>query len=192
METSIICSGFGGQGALFAGQILAYAAMESDKHVTWIPSYGPEMRGGTAHCTVVIADEPVASPLVRNPDCVIAINLPSADKYEPLVKSGGLMIVNSDLVTRVMERNDILTIMISGNALAQEAGDMALVNMVMLGALVALSNVVEFAAVEKALRGHLPSRHQGMLGADLRALHDGYDYGCGLRTHPIVIPVLKP
>ena len=192
METSIICSGFGGQGALFAGQILAYAAMESNKQVTWIPSYGPEMRGGTAHCTVIIADEPVASPLVRNPDCVVAMNLPSTDKYEPLVKSGGLMIVNSDLVTRAMERNDIRTIMISGTALAQGAGDLELVNMVMLGALVALTNVVKFAAVENALRGHLPLHHQEMLRADLRALRKGYDYGCGLRTQPIDATALKP
>ncbi|MFZ1767603.1 MAG: 2-oxoacid:acceptor oxidoreductase family protein, partial [Caldilinea sp.] len=92
METSIIISGFGGQGALFAGQLLAYAAMESGKEVTWIPSYGPEMRGGTAHCTVVIGDEPVGSPLVRNSDCVVAMNLPSVDKYEPLLKAEGRLI----------------------------------------------------------------------------------------------------
>ena len=85
METSIIISGFGGQGALFAGQLLAHAALESDREVTWIPSYGPEMRGGTAHCTVIVADEPIGSPLVRNPHCVIALNLPSVDKYETQV-----------------------------------------------------------------------------------------------------------
>ncbi len=100
METSIIISGFGGQGALFAGQLLAHAALESGREVTWIPSYGPEMRGGTAHCTVIVGDEPIGSPLVRNPHCVIALNLPSADKYEPLVQAGGILIADGTVVRR--------------------------------------------------------------------------------------------
>ena len=93
-ETSIIISGFGGQGTLFAGQVLAYAALDNGLEVTWIPSYGPEMRGGTAHCTVIIGDEPIGSPLVRNPDVVLALNLPSVDKYEYLVPEDGLLVAN--------------------------------------------------------------------------------------------------
>ena len=95
MHTEILVSGFGGQGALFAGQLLAYAALDAGLHVTWIPSYGPEMRGGTAHCTVIVSDEPIGSPLVRRPGCVIALNLPSFEKYEPLVKPGGWLVYNS-------------------------------------------------------------------------------------------------
>ena len=100
MQNEIIIAGFGGQGVLFAGQLLAYAAMDEGKEVTWIPSYGPEMRGGTANCTVVIADEEIGSPLVRNPKAVLVMNLPSLDKYEPLVKEGGVLVVNSSMVPR--------------------------------------------------------------------------------------------
>ena len=94
MQKEIIISGFGGQGSLFAGQVLAYAAMDMGKEVTWIPSYGPEMRGGTANCTVVIADEEIGSPLVKHPPYVIALNLPSLDKYEPIMQTGGYLVVN--------------------------------------------------------------------------------------------------
>ncbi len=100
MHEEIIFSGFGGQGALFAGQLLAYAALDAGLHVTWIPSYGPEMRGGTAHCTVVVSDEPIGSPLVTRPGAVVALNLPSFEKYEPLVRPGGLMVYNSSLIER--------------------------------------------------------------------------------------------
>ena len=100
MHQEIIFSGFGGQGALFAGQLLAYAALDSGLQVTWIPSYGPEMRGGTAHCTVIVADEPIGSPLVHRPAAVVALNLPSFEKYEPRVKPGGLMVYNESLFRR--------------------------------------------------------------------------------------------
>ncbi len=100
MQTEIILSGFGGQGIMFAGQILTYAAMDAGKEVTWIPSYGPEMRGGTANCTVVIADEEIGSPVVKNPDAVLAMNLPSLDKYEPMVKPGGVLVINASMVDR--------------------------------------------------------------------------------------------
>ncbi len=133
METSIIISGFGGQGALFAGQLLAHAALESGREVTWIPSYGPEMRGGTAHCTVIVGDEPIGSPLVRNPHCVIALNLPSADKYEPLVQAGGILIADGTVVRRAFQRDDILTLAVPAHAIAIQLGDSRLVNVTMLG-----------------------------------------------------------
>src|SRR3954463_12518892 len=107
MQYDIIFSGFGGQGALFASQLLAYAAMDQGRYVTWIPSYGPEMRGGTAHCTVIISDEEIGSPLVRNPSAVVALNPPSLEKYTPLVKSGGVLIVDSALTSQRAERDDI-------------------------------------------------------------------------------------
>ena len=176
METSIIISGFGGQGALLAGQVLAYAAMESGKEVTWIPSYGPEMRGGTAHCTVVIGDEPVGSPLVRNPDCVIAMNLPSVDKYEPLVKAGGRLIYDSSLVKRSLRRDDILAAPVPAHDIALRCGSQQLVNIAMLGALIGLHPLVELAAVEQALRTHLPQRHAELLRPNILALHAGAAY----------------
>ncbi len=176
METSIIISGFGGQGALFSGQVLAYAAMESDKEVTWIPSYGPEMRGGTAHCTVVVGDETVGAPLVRNPNCVIAMNLPSVDKYEPLVKVGGLLLYDSTLVKRTLRRNDIAGVAVPAHDIALRCGSHQLVNIVMLGALLARCPLVELVAVEEALRAHLPDRHADLLRPNIVALHAGAAY----------------
>jgi 2-oxoglutarate ferredoxin oxidoreductase subunit gamma len=173
MQTDIVISGFGGQGALFAGQVLAYAAMEAGYHVSWIPSYGPEMRGGTAHCTVVIADDEIGSPLVRCPSAVIAMNMPSLDKYEPLIPSGGLLVFNSSLATRPAVRTDIRVIAIPANALAESLGHTRLANIVMAGALLAATKVLPLDAVEKALAAHLPERHRDLLKANTLALHRG-------------------
>lgn len=176
MEKAILIAGFGGQGALLAGQLLAYAAMASARQVTWLPSYGPEMRGGTAHCTVVISDEPIGSPLVRNPDAVIAMNAPSAAKYAPLVKAGGLLIVNSDLVTQASQRPDLHVLAIPASQLAERAGDLRLVNTVMLGALVEQTGILPLHVLEQALIDHLPARHRDLLAANRRALHEGAIY----------------
>jgi 2-oxoglutarate ferredoxin oxidoreductase subunit gamma len=176
METSIIISGFGGQGALFAGQVLAHAALDHGLEVTWIPSYGPEMRGGTAHCTVIVADEPIGSPLVRSPDCVIAMNLPSFDKYEPLVKSGGLILADSELVPRRLARTDVRGVFMPAREIALRHGDQRLVNIAMLGALVALIDLMPLAAAEAALRSHLPERHHHLLEANVQALHEGASF----------------
>src|SRR5690348_8567104 len=107
MQQDIIFSGFGGQGALFAGQLLAYAAMDAGHNVTWIPSYGPEMRGGTAHCTVIVSDAPIGSPLVRRPTNVVALNNPSVERYEPLLTTGGNLIYNASLAVHPIVRSDI-------------------------------------------------------------------------------------
>ena len=176
METSIIISGFGGQGALFAGQLLAHAALEAGREVTWIPSYGPEMRGGTAHCTVIVGDEPIGSPLVRNPHCVIALNLPSADRYEPLVQAGGVLIADSTVVRRPFQREDILTLAVPAHTIAIQLGDQRLVNVTMLGALLQVCNVLSLAAVEDALRKQLPVRHRHLLPANISALHAGAEW----------------
>ena len=132
MQTEIIISGFGGQGVLFAGQLLAYAAMEQNLQVTWIPSYGPEMRGGTANCTVIISDEEIGSPVVGSPKVALALNLPSLDKYEPLIKTGGLLIVNASMVDRSPRRTDIQTVMIPASEIAESLGDKRMTNMVCL------------------------------------------------------------
>lgn len=173
MQTDVIISGFGGQGALFAGQVLAYAAMDSGLKVTWIPSYGPEMRGGTAHCTVIISDEEIGSPLVRNPGAAIALNLPSYDKYELLVKSGGVLLVNRSLAARPAQRSDIRTIGIAANEIAEQLGSARLANLVMVGGLLAATHVLAPAAVEDALALHLPARHKSLLEANRLALRRG-------------------
>lgn len=182
MHEEIIISGFGGQGALFAGQLLAYAGMQTGKHVTWIPSYGPEMRGGTAHCTVVVSDEPVGAPLVRHPSAVIALNRPSLDKYEPLVKPGGVLIYNSSLINRSVTRSDIRAIPVPANDISVQetaaytedgSGDARIANVVMLGALLAATGVLSLEAVEAALEAHLPERHRHWLEPNRAALHRG-------------------
>jgi 2-oxoglutarate ferredoxin oxidoreductase subunit gamma len=176
MQTEIVIAGFGGQGVLFAGQVLAYAAMDNDMKVTWIPSYGPEMRGGTANCTVIISEEEIGSPLVRNPRAVIAMNLPSLDKYEPLLIEGGSLIVNASLVDRPIERDDIQCTLITANEIAESLGDKRMTNMVMVGALLAQIPVLPIEAIEKALEDHLPERHIKLLPLNFEALRAGYNF----------------
>jgi 2-oxoglutarate ferredoxin oxidoreductase subunit gamma len=175
MQKEIIISGFGGQGVLFAGQVLAYAAMDAGKQVTWIPSYGPEMRGGTANCTVVIADQEIGSPLVKNPPLAIALNLPSFDKYEALMRVGGTLVVNQSMVNRDAKRTDINVIFVPANEIAEEIGDKRLTNMVTVGALSAVLSEVTLEGVEAALKGHLPARHQRLLPMNYEALRRGHE-----------------
>jgi 2-oxoglutarate ferredoxin oxidoreductase subunit gamma len=175
MQKEIIISGFGGQGVLFAGQVIAYAAMDSGKEVTWIPSYGPEMRGGTANCTVVIADNEIGSPLVKNPPLVIALNLPSYDKYESMMQTGGTLVVNQSMVDRGAKRTDINTVFVAANEIAEQIGDKKLTNMVAVGALLAALPEVTVEALETALKTHLPARHQHLLPKNYAALRRGFE-----------------
>jgi 2-oxoglutarate ferredoxin oxidoreductase subunit gamma len=175
MQKEIIIAGFGGQGVLFSGQVVAYAAMDVGKEVTWIPSYGPEMRGGTANCTVVIADEEIGSPLVKNPPLGIALNLPSFDKCEETLASGGTLIVNQSMVDRAAKRTDLDVIMVPCNDIAEEIGDKKLVNMVAIGALLTVLPEITVQDVEKALEGHLPARHKHLLPKNYEALKRGYE-----------------
>lgn len=174
MQKEVLIAGFGGQGVLFAGQVLAYAAMDTGHEVTWIPSYGPEMRGGTANCTVVIADEEIGSPLVKNPPAVIALNLPSFDKYEPLVKPGGVLVVNESMVDRKAVRTDITVIYVPGNEIAEATGDRRLLNMVMVGALLARFDELKLEDVKAALKAHLPAKHQKLIPNNFEAIDKGY------------------
>jgi len=176
MQTEIVIAGFGGQGVLFAGQVLAYAGMDNGKEVTWIPSYGPEMRGGTANCTVIISDEEIGSPLVRNPRGVIAMNLPSLEKYEPLLIEGGSLIVNTSLINRSIERDDVQYVLIPANEIAESLGDKRMTNIVMVGALLAQIPVLPIEAIEKALEDHLPERHKKLLPLNFEALRAGDEF----------------
>ncbi len=173
MQEEIIISGFGGQGSLFAGQLLAYAVMEQGLHVTWIPSYGPEMRGGKARCTVVVADEEIGSPLVRRPSAVIALNLPSMEAFDPVVKPGGVLVVNSSLVPEKSERDDIDVFYVPATDMAEDLGNTRMANVICLGALVEATGVVSLEAIEQALDNHLPKRHRDLLELNKKALHKG-------------------
>jgi 2-oxoglutarate ferredoxin oxidoreductase subunit gamma len=176
MQTEIILSGFGGQGIMFAGQVISYAAMDSGREVTWIPSYGPEMRGGTANCTVVIANEEIGSPVVKNPDAALAMNLPSLDKYEPLVKPGGALVINASMVDRPARRTDITVVAVPCNEIAEEIGSPRLANMVAIGALLACLKVLTLADLEAALNNHMPGRHKNLLPKNVEALSRGAEY----------------
>ena len=173
MEKNIVISGFGGQGTLFAGQVLAYAALDAGKHVTWIPSYGPEMRGGTARCTVTISDEPIGSPLTRNPAIALAMNLPSLNLYEPLMANNGLVIVNASLIPRKMDRKDLRDYYIPAAGMAEKLGNSRLANMVMVGAMLEAEEVLPLEAVKRALAEHLPKRHHKTLPGNFKAMDEG-------------------
>jgi len=175
-EYSIIISGFGGQGTLFAGQVLTYAAMDNGYEVTWIPSYGPEMRGGTAHCTVTIADEEIGSALTRNPYAVIALNLPSVDKYEMMIPPGGIMVANQSLMNRNLVRDDITNVLIPASKMAEQLGNTQMANMVAVGALLAHLPVLSVEAIEQALKDHLPARKQKWLPANVEAIRAGFAF----------------
>jgi 2-oxoglutarate ferredoxin oxidoreductase subunit gamma len=176
MQTEIILAGFGGQGIMFAGQLLTYAGMEAGKEVTWIPSYGPEMRGGTANCTVIIADEPIGAATVKNPKAVLAFNLPSFDKYEPLVARGGVLIANGSLINRSFNRNDLITVMPPANEIAESLGDKRLTNMVMLGALLEKLPILSIETIVKTLEHQLPPRRKHLLHSNHEALTMGVNY----------------
>jgi 2-oxoglutarate ferredoxin oxidoreductase subunit gamma len=168
-----IFSGFGGQGALFAGQLLAYAGMAEDLYVTWIPSYGPEMRGGTANCTVILSEEEIGAPIIRHPTTAVVLNRPSMEKYEPLVKSGGLLIVNDSLVDIPGEREDIRIIRISASDIATELGNPRMANMVLLGALLQATGIVSLDTVVQQLEEHLSERQRKWLEPNKKALEKG-------------------
>lgn len=182
MQSEILIAGFGGQGVLFAGQILAFAGMDAGKEVTWMPSYGPEMRGGTANCTVIIADDEIGSPLALNPKAVLAMNLPSLDKYENMVDPGGVLIVNSSLVNRGVERTDISSLLIPAQEIAEIIGNRRLANIVMLGALLDKQPILSLEAIEQALDTHLPERHRRLLPANIQALRKGAAFSRGELT----------
>jgi len=173
MHQEIIISGFGGQGALFAGQLLAYGALEEGRHVTWIPSYGPEMRGGTANCTVIISDEEIGSPLVRHPTAALVMNPPSFDRFEPAMKEDGVLVVNASLISTVSQRTDIRVIAIQANEIGAELGTPQMANVVMVGAMLAATGVLKFETLDKVLEEHISARHRDKIEANKKALRRG-------------------
>jgi len=174
-EEEIIMAGFGGQGIMSMGQMLAYAGMLAGKNVSWLPSYGPEMRGGTANCTVVISDAQVASPVVSRPSSVVAMNPPSLDKFEPMLRPGGLLIINSSMCHRKAKRTDIRVLDLPATAIADGLGDGRVANMVVLGALIAATGIVGADSVKKSLRKVLPERRHNLIPLNEKALALGME-----------------
>ncbi len=173
MYEQVIISGFGGQGVLFAAQVLAYAGMKEGRHVTWLPSYGVEMRGGTARCTVTISDEPIGSPITNSPTMAVVMNPPSMEKFEPLVKPGGYLIINDSLVPAPCARKDITAIRVPANDMAKEIGNERLANMVLLGALRKATGIVSFDSLVKALEENIPERRRHLLEPNVKAIERG-------------------
>lgn len=173
MQTSVIIAGFGGQGVLFAGLLLAYGAMDKELYVTWYPSYGPEMRGGTASATVVIGDEEIGSPVVLYPDAVIALNLPSFRKYETLVKPGGVLVYNSSLISEECKRTDIHYVAVPANAIAVEIGDARVANAVAVGALAAATDILPLEVLIETVDKHMPPARRATVLPNQEALRRG-------------------
>ncbi|MCQ2354138.1 MAG: 2-oxoacid:acceptor oxidoreductase family protein [Clostridia bacterium] len=169
-------SGFGGQGILFAGKFLAYKGLTEEKQVSWLPSYGPEMRGGTASCSVIVSDDPVGSPIVSNPDILVAMNLPSLDRYEDSVVPGGMIFMDSTLIEREVRRKDVKVFAVPATALASENGFPTLANMILMGKI--LNELGEFGAegVDAALRKVISAKHADMLEVNFKAMKIGADH----------------
>ena len=171
--TQILIAGFGGQGVLFAGKFLAYKGLIADKQVSWLPSYGPEMRGGTANCSVIISDEPVGSPIVSNPDILIAMNLPSLDKFESTVTSGGMIFADSTLIERKVVRDDVKVFYIPATQLASDNGTPTLANMIIIGKVLKEIGEYDEENITAALKKVISAKRADMLEINLGAMRLG-------------------
>ncbi len=175
MERFII-AGFGGQGVMLAGKIAIQAGLSLGRNVTYIPSYGAEVRGGTAHCHVIISEEEIASPIIVQPDACLVMNSPSLAKFTGRVRTGGLLVINSSLVEEPAGREDIHELRIPVNRIAEDRGNIKAANMAMLGAYIRHSSLLSIAAVHKSLQEFLPARHRDLMEINQAALQDGYDH----------------
>lgn len=173
MLEEVIIAGFGGQGVMLMGRLLAYAGMLEGKNVAWMPSYGPEMRGGTANCTVIISSEEIASPVVPYPRSIIVMNKPSLDKFEPTVQKDGLIIINESLIDQKVKRDDVRIVRVPANDIANQLGNLRVANMVVLGTYVKKSGVVKLKTIFKALEKVLAGRNQKLIDLNKKALKQG-------------------
>ena len=172
-ETRVMIAGFGGQGILFAGKVIAYAGLVEDREVTWMPSYGPEMRGGTACCGVTLSDEPVGSPLIVEPTILIAMNRPSLDKYEQTVVPGGVILVDTTLVDRMPTREDVCVLTVDATRIAEENGLKGLANIVLVGKLLESTAFCTEEALEDGIRKAVPASKAAMIEKNLLAVKIG-------------------
>lgn len=172
-EMRAVLAGFGGQGLLFAGKVLAYAGLIDNREVSWLPSYGPEMRGGTANCSVIVSDDPIGSPLVLDPTVLVAMNQPSLDKFIDMVVPGGTVIVDESLVNHIPERDDVKIFALNATQMAEENGLKGLANIVLMGKLFAETHFTTESTLEAAVRKTIPARKAAMLEANLKAVELG-------------------
>jgi 2-oxoglutarate ferredoxin oxidoreductase subunit gamma len=180
MQNEVILAGFGGQGIMLIGKMLAYTGMKQGREVSWFPAYGPEMRGGTANCTVVISERPVGSPVIQSPRAVVAMNLPSLDKFEPKLKPGGLLLINSSLINRDARRDDISVLKVPANQIANELKNPRAANMVALGAYVGVSEAVDMEELEKVVKEIFASKPK-VIDSNVAALRKGFELGQSIR-----------
>ena len=173
MTREYLFAGFGGQGLLFSGKVLAYKGLIEEKNVSWLPSYGPEMRGGTANCSVIISDTPVGAPIISNPDVLVVMNLPSLDKFEETVKPGGTILVDSSLIERKVRRTDVNVIYVPATEMAGKAGSPTLANMILVGKLLEVFGEYDEEIVKKALGKCISARHQDLYDLNLGAMDLG-------------------
>src|SRR5210317_2094432 len=172
MQNEVQFAGFGGQGIMLMGQILAEAALQQGHEVVWIPSYGPEMRGGTAYCTVVIGDRPIGSPIIRNPKHLIAMNRPSLEKFAPTVKAGGVIFINSSIISIDADRRDVDVLKVPIIEIAKELGNVKAANIVALAAFVSRSNVLDFALLQTAVKAKFAQKEK-LIPLNMKALEAG-------------------
>ena len=172
MQKEVMFAGFGGQGILLIGNILAHAAMDQGSEVAWVPSYGPEMRGGTAYCLVVISNRPIGSPIIRNPMHLVAMNRPSLEKFAPVVKPNGVVIINSSLIPVCSDRDDVDELLVPANDIAKDLGSVKVANIVALGAFVARSKIIEFETIRNCVKETFSSREK-LIPINMAALDAG-------------------
>ena len=174
--TKFLFSGFGGQGILFSGKFIAYKGLTEDKQVSWLPSYGPEMRGGTASCGVIVSDDAVGSPIVSTPDVLIAMNLPSLDKYESTVAPGGMIFADSTLIERKVTRDDVKVFYIPATGMASENGFPTLANMIIVGKVLRELGEYDAESIDRTLKKVISAKHANMLEINKKAMQLGADY----------------
>ncbi len=172
MQNEVQFAGFGGQGIMLMGQILAQAAMQAGSEVVWIPSYGPEMRGGTAYCTVVISDRPIGSPIIRNPMHLVAMNRPSLEKFAPCVKPGGVIFINSSIIAIEAGRDDVDVLKVPIIEMAKDIGNVKAANIVALAAFVARSKIVDFALLQESVKRKFAEKEK-LIPLNMKALEEG-------------------
>jgi len=177
MKTAnILLAGFGGQGILFAGKFLAYSGLYENRQLSWLPSYGPEMRGGTCNCSVILSDDPVGSPIVSAPNILMVMNLPSLDKYEASAVSGSKIFVDSTLIERKVNRDDVEVFYIPATQMAADMGIPTLANMILIGKIIKETGVVSFDNMDAVLAKVISAKRQNMLEVNKKALEAGYTY----------------
>ena len=175
-DMNALLAGFGGQGILFMGKVIAYAGLTDGKEVSWLPSYGPEMRGGTANCSVCISSDPICSPLVVTPNVFVAMNGPSYDKFIDSVVPGGIVILDSTLVEREVKRDDITVCLVPATQMAEEHGLKGLANIILIGKLIKESGVISMDDIEAAIRKIVPPKKAQLIENNLKAIQIGYNY----------------